>query len=189
MKNFYRYLLSGTGLVFCMILLLPSCISNTSAKKLDVKTDNTISLRPPDFDSIFHVFFPENRSNEPAKTEMEICVAPGTMEYFTYGKWVSAIAHNNTVDTYEIKFFLDGSCSIKISSNIAEQETTGHWSFDGTLFKINAAFRNANLAHQTYINWVSVVRFDEDYARTFHILGPATNNGPTIRFSFIRQIN
>jgi hypothetical protein len=69
------------------------------------------------------------------------------------GIWTATVGNNRSFDTYRINFTADGRCTVKVSNDTAEQETSGNWSWDGTLFRINATFRNAKLSYLPNIQW------------------------------------
>ena len=54
------------------------------------------------------------------------------------------------------------------------------------MFRLNAVFRNAKIAYQQNIQWVSMAGFTED-SNTFNILGRAATNGTVVRFTFFRE--
>jgi hypothetical protein len=51
------------------------------------------------------------------------------------GTWTATVEHDRSFDTYRINFTADGRCTVKISNDSAEQETSGNWSNDGTYFR------------------------------------------------------
>jgi hypothetical protein len=122
-----------------------------------------------------------------AKPEPEPVVQgkPGEYEYFI-GSWVSTVEYNRSFDTYEIKLSANGRCTVKITNDIAEQEATGNWSWDGTMFKLNAVFRNAPITYQRNIDWVSIVNFAGG-SNSFNILAKPATNGSNVRFTFFRD--
>jgi hypothetical protein len=114
-----------------------------------------------------------------------LSAAPPTNETFT-GTWVATVEHNRSFDTYEISFASGNRCTVKISNDRAEQETAGTWSWDGTLFRLNAVFRNPRISYQNNIQWVSVLSFVEGN-EIFNILGRPAVDAPQIRFTFVKQ--
>jgi len=111
--------------------------------------------------------------------------APTGSERFT-GTWVATVEHNRSFDTYEISFSTGNRCMVRISNDRAAQETAGTWSWDGTFFKLNARFRNAQISYQNNIQWASVLTFVEGN-EIFNILGAPANNAPQTRFTFVKQ--
>jgi hypothetical protein len=107
---------------------------------------------------------------------------PGTYEYFI-GSWV-ATPELMPSDTYYISLSANGTCTVKIVNDTAEQETSGNWSFDGTMFRLNAVFRNPPIAYQQSIQWLYEARFIGN--NSFIINGRATTNGTLSRFTFFR---
>jgi hypothetical protein len=101
------------------------------------------------------------------------------------GTWVATVEYNRSFDTYKISLSAGGRCTVKVTNDNAEQETAGNWSYDGTLFKLNATFRNAQIAYLRNIQWSSVLTFGTD--NSFNILGRPAVNGPQTRFVFFRQ--
>jgi len=101
------------------------------------------------------------------------------------GIWVATVEYNRSFDTYRISLFEDGRCTIKISNDRAEQETSGNWSWDGSMFRLNAIFRNARITYQNHIQWTSVVNFIDE--NTFNILVRPAVNGSVTRFTFSRH--
>ena len=104
------------------------------------------------------------------------------------GTWAATVEYNHSFDTYQINLFADGRCKVIMSNDSAEQETTGNWSYDGTMFKLNALFRNAKIAYQKNIQWTSVLTL-VDGGSAFAILGKAAANGAQMRFTFYKQDN
>ena len=102
------------------------------------------------------------------------------------GTWTATVEHHHSFDTYKINFTADGRCIIKVSNDNAEQETTGNWSYDGTLFRLNATFRNVRLSYLPNITWSSVLSFSSDN-NSFNILGRNATNGTQTRFTFFRS--
>ncbi|MDR0644292.1 MAG: CsgG/HfaB family protein [Treponema sp.] len=102
------------------------------------------------------------------------------------GTWVATIEYNRSFDTYKINLSADGRCTVKVSNDNAQQETTGNWSYDGSFFRLNAAFRNAKLAYLPNIQWVSGLNFAADN-NSFNILGKTAANGSQARITFFRS--
>jgi len=114
--------------------------------------------------------------------------APGEAAYF-FGSWIATVEYNNSFDTYEITMTSNGRCTVKLSNDDAEQETTGNWSYNEktNMFKLDAIFRNAKISYRRSIQWVSLVSF-ADGSNSFHILAkPADNAANNIRFTFFRE--
>jgi len=102
------------------------------------------------------------------------------------GTWTATVEQPRSLDTYKINLTADGRCTVKVSNDNAEQETSGNWSYDGTLFKLTARFRNNKLSYLPNIQWSSVVNFTADN-NSFNILGKTANNGAQARITFFRQ--
>jgi hypothetical protein len=115
----------------------------------------------------------------------EIQGLPGEYAYFI-GSWIATVEHNMSFDTYQINLSANGRCTVKLTNDITEQETTGNWSWDGSMFRLNAVFRNAAITYQQNIQWVSLVSYGGGN-NAFNILGRVATNGPTVRFSFFRD--
>jgi hypothetical protein len=145
-----------------------------------------------DFIFVTDILLSKNNNNqgqwqEKERQHQEDPPKKGTKEFFV-GKWVSTVEYNNSYDTYQIDLSAtNGHCTIKISNDTAEQETSGRWSYNGTTFKLEeAVFRNPTIAYQKNIRWVSLITFAEDN-NSFNILGRVATNGPQIRFTFYRE--
>jgi hypothetical protein len=110
---------------------------------------------------------------------------PGEYAYFI-GSWIATVENNMSYDTYQINLSANGRCTVKLTNDIAEQETIGNWSWDGSMFRLNAVFRNGAIAYQQNIQWVSIVNFGGGN-NAFNILGRATTNGSPVRFTFFRD--
>ena len=110
-----------------------------------------------------------------------LCATPNLQ-----GAWTATVEHNRSFDTYRINFTADGRCIVKVSNDTAEQETIGNWSWDGTLFRLNATFRNARLVYLPNIAWSSVLNFSVDN-NSFNILGRTATNGTQARITFFRS--
>ena len=106
-------------------------------------------------------------------------------EIFT-GTWTSTIEYNGSFDAYEIIFTGGGRCTVKISNDSASQEANGTYSYDGTVFKLNALFRNAQIPYQNNIQWTSVLTFNENNT-SFNINAPPAANAQQQRFTFIKE--
>jgi hypothetical protein len=104
------------------------------------------------------------------------------------GTWTASVEYNHSLYIYKIIFTPDGRCTVKISNDNTEQEASGNWSYDGTLFKLNATFRNVKISYLNNIQWSSVLNLAADH-NSFNILGKAATNGPQTRFTFFRQDN
>jgi len=102
------------------------------------------------------------------------------------GAWTATVEQNRSLDTYKINLTADGRCTVKVSNDSAEQETSGNWSYDGALFKLTARFRNNKLSYLPNIQWSSVVNFTADN-NSFNILGKTAANGAQTRITFFRQ--
>jgi len=102
------------------------------------------------------------------------------------GTWTATVEQNRSFDTYKINFTADGRCTIKVSNDNAEQETSGNWSWDGTLFRLNATFRNAKLSYLPNIQWSSILNFTADN-NSFNILGRTATNGTQARITFFKS--
>jgi len=115
--------------------------------------------------------------------------ASGESAYFI-GSWIATVEYNKSFDTYQITMTADGRCTVKITNDDAEQETTGNWSFNekDKIFKLtNAVFRNAKIAYRRNIQWVSQVSF-ADGNNSFNIFAkPADNHPNNIRVTFFRE--
>lgn len=109
---------------------------------------------------------------------------PGENAFFV-GKWISTVEHNNSYDTYEITLNANGRCTVKVTNDDAEQETTGNWSWNGTTFKLDAVFRNARITYLRNIQWTSIVSYSGNNA--FNIIARAETNGSPVRFTFYRE--
>jgi hypothetical protein len=92
------------------------------------------------------------------------------------GTWTADVEQNRSYDTYKISFTADGRCTVKVSNDNAEQETAGNWSYNGSLFKLNATFRNAKLSYLRNIQWSSVLVFTADN-NSFNIINKNVTGG------------
>jgi hypothetical protein len=121
---------------------------------------------------------------------MAVCVGitlyaqPIEKDYFT-GMWTATVEYNRSFDIYKINFTADGRCTVKVSNDNADQETSGNWSYDGTMLRLNATFRNARISYLNNIQWTSVVtRVD---GNSFNILGRTATNSSPSRITFFRS--
>jgi len=108
-----------------------------------------------------------------------------TPEIFT-GTWLATVEYNGSFDTYEITFTGGGRCTVKISNGLVSQETAGTYTYDGTIFKLNAIFRNAAISYQNNIQWTAVLTFNENNT-AFNLNAKPATNAKQQRFTFIRQ--
>jgi len=131
--------------------------------------------------------------SQPQQGTKEAPVSVSTLEKetkeFFIGTWRADINYNDNYDTYRITLSSNGKCTVTLSNDDAEQETTGNWSWDSKTkrFKLNATFRNVKITYQRNIEWLSLVNFGEenDY---FNILAkPATAAPNNVRFTFYRE--
>ena len=104
------------------------------------------------------------------------------------GSWLATVEYNRSFDTYKINFSSDGRCIVRISNDNTEQETAGYWSWDGSLFRLNATFNNVKISYLQSIQWTSVLNFSPDNS-SFNILGRAATNGSQVRITFYRNNN
>jgi hypothetical protein len=102
------------------------------------------------------------------------------------GIWTATIENNQSYDDYRIDLTADGRCTVKVSNDSADQETTGNWSYDSGRFTLNATFRNAKLSYLPNIQWISRLSFTADN-NAFNILGKTAANGTQARITFFRQ--
>jgi hypothetical protein len=102
------------------------------------------------------------------------------------GTWTTTVEYNQSFDDYTINLTANGRCTVKVSGDSADQETTGNWSYDGTMFKLNATFRNAKLTYLKSIQWTSMLSLAADN-NSFNILGKTAANGTQVRITFFRQ--
>ena len=116
-----------------------------------------------------------------------LCAQSVDRAYFN-GTWAATVEYNNSFDDYFISFLDNGSCTVRVINNNAEQETTGNWSWDGTYLRLNATFRNARIAYLSNIQWTSIVSLSGGN-NSFNILGRAAVNGPQTRITFFRNDN
>jgi len=105
---------------------------------------------------------------------------------YLIGIWESTIEYNRSFDTYRIIFYEDGRCSVKITNESADQETTGNWTLEGTTLRINAVFRNARISYQNNIQWTAMINFFGDN-NAFNINVRPARNGAITRFTFYKQ--
>jgi len=101
---------------------------------------------------------------------------PGEYGYFI-GTWIAALELNQSIDTYQIRLNADGRCIVKIINEVTVQDTTGNWSWDGSIFRLNAEFIK--------IQWVSLVSFSG--INSFNILAREAANESLVRFTFFRE--
>jgi len=140
--------------------------------------------------TVFLDQLPENTSSAVTTnsgTSVRREIAPGEPSYFI-GSWVADAEYNGSFDTYYITLSAPNRCTVKIINDTAQQETTGNWSFDGTLLKIRATFRNAAITYQRSIDWTSPIHYND--ANSFNMFGMAATKGPNvpqIRFTFFRE--
>ena len=104
---------------------------------------------------------------------------------FFVGSWVTTVEHNNSLDTYEITLSANGRCTVKIINDTAQQEATGRWSWDGSIFRLNATFRNPAITYQRNIQWTSRVSYSGN--NSFNILARPAANSPIVMFTFFRE--
>jgi len=101
------------------------------------------------------------------------------------GTWTATVEYNRSFDTYKINLSDNGRCTVEVSNENAKQETNGNWSFDGTFFRLNTTFKNANLSYLQSIAWASVVNFAPD-GNSFHIQDRTSTNGTRARITFFK---
>jgi hypothetical protein len=102
------------------------------------------------------------------------------------GTWTATVEHDQSFDDYRIELTANGRCTVKVSNDNADQETTGNWSYDGGRFTLNATFRNAKLSYLPNIQWISRLSFTADN-NSFNILGKTATNGSQARITFFRH--
>jgi len=111
-----------------------------------------------------------------------------TKEFFV-GTWLATVNYNDNYDTYRISFTNNGKCTVTLSNDNAEQETTGNWSWDNSTkrLKVNATFKNAKISYQRNIEWISLVSFSDENDYFYILAKPATAAPNNIRFTFYRE--
>lgn len=102
------------------------------------------------------------------------------------GTWVANMQYNGSFDTYEIMFSGGGRCTVKITNCYVTQKTTGTYSYDGTIFKLDALFRNSLFAYQNFIQWTTVLTFNDNNT-AFNILVKPATNAQQVRVTFIKE--
>jgi len=152
-------------------------------QSLAIQPPPATTAKPP-------VFTTTPATVQPATTVQpsEIQGKPGESAYFI-GSWIATVEYNNSFDTYEVNLSANGRCTVKLSNDDAEQETTGNWSYNEktNMFKLDALFRNAKIAYRRNIQWNFLVNF-ADGSNSFHILAkPADTAVNNIRFTFFRD--
>ncbi|GHU26140.1 hypothetical protein FACS1894164_16860 [Spirochaetia bacterium] len=109
-------------------------------------------------------------------------------ELFT-GTWSGDVAYGGSFDTYEITFLGNNRCTVKVIGLVGcseiSQETQGSYSYDGTIFKLNALFRNTKIPHINSIQWISVLSFTSD--ASFNILAKPASTSNQIRVTFTKN--
>jgi len=101
------------------------------------------------------------------------------------GTWTATVEYNRQFDTYKINLADNGRCTVEVSNDNAKQETNGNWSFDDSLFRLNATFRTPLISYLSNIAWSSVLNFSADN-NSFNILGRNATNGTQTRITFFR---
>lgn len=137
---------------------------------------NIVVPTPPPFDNNIKI-------QDQIKTGDKI-----TAESFI-GTWLADVNYNGNFDTYKINFTNNGRCTVKLSNDAAEQETTGNWSYDSSTqrLKLNAIFRNAKITYQRSLEWITLVSFTEGNNSFYILAKPAANAPNNIRFTFFRE--
>ncbi|MDR2734320.1 MAG: penicillin-binding protein activator LpoB [Spirochaetota bacterium] len=102
------------------------------------------------------------------------------------GTWTAAAEVNSIVYTYEINFTGKGRCLVKIDDGTASQDAPANYAYDGTLFKLNAFFRNAKIPGQKNIQWSSVLTFSDDKTAFNILVKPAPSAAP-MRLTFTKS--
>jgi TolB-like protein len=102
------------------------------------------------------------------------------------GTWVATIEYNGSIDRYEITFTGQGRCTVKIDNGNISQETAGTYSYDGTIFNLNALFRDARIPSRNNIQWTSVLTFNSSNT-AFNIVVRPTSDADQTRVTFIKQ--
>ena len=142
----------------------------------------SVTIQPATVQETTSAVTPPAVVTEPAPVAQGL---PGEYGYFV-GSWIATVENNMSFDTYQITLSANGRCTVKITNDIAQQETSGNWSWDGSMFRLSAIFRNPPIAYQQNIQWVSLVSFSGGN-NAFNILGRAATNGSPVRFTFFRE--
>jgi len=101
------------------------------------------------------------------------------------GNWKADVDGNRSFDI-RLAFSENGRCTVKITDDKDMQETVGNWSYDGSLFRLNATFRNAAVSYVRGLQWSSVLNMSAD-GNSFNILGIAEAGGRQTRITFFRH--
>jgi len=113
-------------------------------------------------------------------------IAPGENNFFI-GSWVADVEYNGSFDTYYITLSANGRCTVKIINDTAQQEANGNWEWNGTTFKLRAAFRNAAIAYQRNIDWTSRVSYSGSNSFNIIVRAAANDSKSLVRFTFFRE--
>jgi len=137
------------------------------------------------------LFFRKNPKEFPPfspLTESNTEIEKETKEFFV-GTWLATVNYNDNYDSYRIVFSNNGKCTVTISNDNAEQETTGNWSWDNKTkrLKVTATFRNAKITYQRNIEWIAMARFTDDNNYFRINARPATNAANLAPFDFFRE--
>jgi len=125
---------------------------------------------------------PPSAQPEPASS----VIKPGENDFFI-GSWVATVEYNGSFDTYQITLSANGRCTVKIVNDTAQQEANGNWEWNGTTFKLRAAFRNAAIAHQRNIDWTSRVSYSGSNSFNIIVRAAANDSKSLVRFTFFRE--
>ena len=102
------------------------------------------------------------------------------------GTWTATVERNRSFDTFRITFSENGRCTVRVTADDAEQETSGNWSYDGSLLLLTATFRNPAVSYVRGLQWSSVLNLATD-GNSFNILGITETGGRQTRITFFRE--
>ena len=102
------------------------------------------------------------------------------------GTWEATVERSRSFDTFLVTFSENGRCIVRVADDASMQETTGNWSYDGSLLRLDAAFRNPAISRVRNIRWSSVLNLAAD-GTSFSILGITESGGRQTRITFFRQ--
>jgi TolB-like protein len=107
------------------------------------------------------------------------------------GSWTADLLHDDIIDTYTFTFTGSNRCTVKVTSLEKGLELTeevqGTYSFDGSIFKVTAIFKNSKIPHLSSIQWSSVISIG-DGNRSFNMLAKPTGVGNNqVRVTFTKE--
>jgi hypothetical protein len=101
------------------------------------------------------------------------------------GSWAATVESNGAAYRYALSLRDGGGCTVRVTGPGGTQGAEGFWSWDGSIFKLEAAFQNPVLPALRSLRWVSAARFSGPGAFNL-LIPPDSYREEKVRVTFFR---